>query len=98
MLIGDKYKIESDSMNVTVYEKGTSKSGRVYWRPIAYFGIVRNALEWLANMDVNLTGLKDLKTVADRQDEIIKIIRGLIPPDFIEVADTGEVDVEINEN
>jgi len=38
MLINDRYKIESDSLNVTLYQKGISKpNGNVYWRPIAYF-------------------------------------------------------------
>jgi len=78
MLIGKKYKIESDTYNVTLYEKGVSKvRGNTYWRPIAYFATVKNALEYLINLEVNQTGLKDLKTVSKKIDELIGLVRGL---------------------
>ena len=80
MLIGERYKVESDSLNVTLYRRGTSKKGGTYWRPIAYFATIKNALEHLINLEVNETGLKDLESVVKRQDEIIGMIKGLKIP------------------
>ena len=78
MLIGDKYKIESDSLNITLYRKGVSKAnGNTYWRPIAYFATVENALIGLADLAIAETGLKDFRTVVAKQTEIFQLIRGL---------------------
>ena len=78
MLIGDKYKIESDSLNVTLYQKGTSKAnGKVYWRPIDYFSCVENALKHLVDLEVAETGLKDFRTVVEKQKELYHLIKGL---------------------
>lgn len=74
MLIGNRFKIESDSLNVTLYELGKSKT---YWRPIAYFATVENALIGLADLAIAETGLKDFRTVVAKQTEIYQIIRGL---------------------
>lgn len=78
MLIGDKYKIESYSLNVTLYQKGISKpNGNVYWRPIAYFSSVANALDHLVDLEVAETGLKDFRAVVEKQKELYQLIRGL---------------------
>ena len=78
MLIGEKYKIESDSLNVTLYQKGTSRnSGKVYWRPIAYFSCVENALDHLVDLEVMETGLKDFRAVIEKQKELYQLIKGL---------------------
>ena len=78
MLIGDSYKIESDSLNVTLYEKKLSKNTRkVYWRPFAYFSTVKNALAHLVELGVNSTSLKDLKTVVEKQDELLALVKAL---------------------
>lgn len=80
MLVGKRYKVESDSQNVTLYERGTAKEGDTYWRPIAYFSTVKQALEGLVNLEVNEAGLKDLETVAKRQDEVIGMVKALKLP------------------
>ena len=77
MDLGDKYKIESDSMNITVYEKNISKSDNVYWRPIAFFSKSEQALTFIADLEVRKTGFKDLKSVAEKQDEIYRLISSL---------------------
>lgn len=78
MLIGDKYKIESDSLNVTLFQKGTSKNnGKVYWRPIAYFSSFKNALDHLVDLEVMKTGLKDYRAVVEKQKELYQLIRSL---------------------
>ena len=78
MLIGDRYKVESDSLNITLYKKGISKTnGNTYWRPIAYFTTVENALVHLVDLEVAETGLKDFRTVVERQKELYQLVRGL---------------------
>ncbi len=74
MLIGDRYKIEADNLNVTLYQQGKSKT---YWRPVAYFATVENALIGLADLAIAETGLKDFRAVVAKQNEIYQLIKGL---------------------
>jgi len=79
MLIGRKYKLESDTLNVTLScrqkpRKGSKVKG---WRPIAYFANCQNALKHLVNLEVMDTGLTDLKTVVEKVDELHRLIDGL---------------------
>jgi hypothetical protein len=77
MLIGNKYKVESDSLNVTLFQKGVSKSNEVYWRPIGYFSSLENALDHLVDLEVMETELKDLRAVVEKQKELCQLIKGL---------------------
>ncbi len=78
MLIGDKYKIESDSLNVTLYEKAKSKKpGVTTWRAIAFFSSPKNALHHLVDMQVMETGLKDLRAVVEKQNELYQLVNSL---------------------
>ena len=78
MLIGHDYKIESDSLNVTLYQRQTSKkSGKEYWKSIGSFSNPKEALYFLSNLKVKESGMKDLETVVKRQDEIKKMILSL---------------------
>ena len=78
MLIGKKYKVESDALNVTLYKRGASKkTGKEYFRPIAYFSSCKNALKYLIDLEVAETGLVDLRAVVEKQDELYKLIDGL---------------------
>lgn len=77
MLIGDKYKIESDSLNVTLYERAKSKTAVTGWRSIAFFSSPQNALEHLVDLEVAETGLKDLKTVVEKQNELYTLVKQL---------------------
>ena len=62
MLIGDKYKIESDSLNVTLYKPvKVKKSDSIRWQPIAYFSSFENALKHLVDLEVMETGLSAAK-------------------------------------
>ena len=72
MLIGDKYKIEADSLNITLYQ-----AGKNYWRPIAYFSTVENALIHMADLELASTELKDFRSVVAKQNEIYQLIQGL---------------------
>ena len=78
MLIGDRYKIEGDALNITLYQKGISKTnGNTYWRPIAYFSTVENALVHLVDLEVAEIGLKDFRIVVEKQKELYQLVRGL---------------------
>ena len=78
MLIGDKYKIESDSLNVTLFEKKKSKkSGVTTWRAIAFFSNHQNALRHLVDLKVKETGLKDFRAVVEKQEELYRLINSL---------------------
>ncbi len=78
MLIGKEYRIESDSMNITLYERKINKKTREeYWYALGYFATVQGALHELVNLKVRETGLKDLKTVVKKQDELYHLIESL---------------------
>jgi hypothetical protein len=78
MLIGDKYRILSDSLNITLYEKAKSKKpGATTWRAIAFFSNPKDALKHLINLKVMETELKDLETVCKRIDELYRLVETL---------------------
>jgi len=78
MLIGENYKIESDSLNVTLYHKTIpKKTGKVRWREVAYFSSPQNALDYLVKQGVMETGMTDLQTVYDKIAELERLIRTL---------------------
>jgi len=78
MLIGDSYKIESDSLNVTLYKPvKVKKTGGIRWQPIAYFSSFENAFDHLVDLEVMETGLKDTRAVVEKQKELYQLIRGM---------------------
>jgi len=78
MNLGTKYKIESDTMNVTVSQKQTKKKDKSeYWRAIGYFANIHNALKFIADLEVSETGMGDFKAVIKKQEEIYKLIDSL---------------------
>lgn len=88
MLIGKDYKLESDTLNITLFKravilgtgrgkKGMRAVGETYWRPIAFFSSPQNALDYLVNNEICATGLKDLKTVVDKIKELHELIVSL---------------------
>ncbi len=78
MLIGNKYKIESDSLNVTVYKTvQVKKTGGIRWQPIAYFSTLSSALDYFVDQELAGTGLKDFQTVVEKQKELYQLIRSL---------------------
>jgi len=80
--IGDKYKIESDELNVALYEKYISKEGKnkgkPQWKPVSYHGNVESALKSLVDKEINGTGLRDIKTVVTKVEELKKLISEVI--------------------
>lgn len=78
MEIGKKYKIESDSLNITLFKRGVSKKDKKEsWRVIGYFSSVKNALKALADLKIKESELKDLKSIIKKQEEIYRLIEGL---------------------
>ncbi len=76
MLIGDKYKVESDALNVTLYKLvKVKKTGATNWKPIAYFSSLSNALDHLVDLEVMETGLKDFRAVVEKQKELHQLIK-----------------------
>jgi hypothetical protein len=87
MNLGKNYKLESDTLNVTLLERRvvkreTSRSklgiGEEYWKPIAYFSSLRNALTYLMDREVCKTGLKDVKEILDKLNEVETVIRNAV--------------------
>ena len=75
MNIGKKWKIESDELNVTLYECHKSRrTGHEYWRPHSYYSSVTNALKGLVNININRSGLRDLETVSQKIEELYRLI------------------------
>ena len=64
MLIGDKWKIEADEMNVILSSRYISKKkGTEVWRVRGYYSSPQEALHALIRQKVRDTELKDLKTI-----------------------------------
>lgn len=80
MLIGKNWKIESNELNITLYERRESKKeGREYWRVHSYYSSVASALKGLVNIDVNHTDLKDLEAVNQKIEELHRLIEKISP-------------------
>ena len=78
MKIGKNYKVESDSMNVTLYKKEmTRKTGTIRWRAIAFFSTPQNALDFLVDLEVKETGMKDRAAVVRKQSQLYELINSL---------------------
>jgi len=73
-----KYKIESDSLNVTLSKKGKNrKTGTETWKICGYFSSPKFALNHLVNLEVMETGMADITTVVQKIEELRKLIQGL---------------------
>lgn len=86
MQIGEKYRIESDDLNVTLYCRMNPRKNRsglsAGWRAIGFFSNVKDALKHLVNLEVMETGMKDLETVVKKQEELFHLIKSLeMPPE-----------------
>ena len=79
MLIGEGYKVESDSMNVTLSHKVKRKSKKTgdaydFWQVVGYYSTPADALYGLVDQIVRDTELKDLKTVVSKISELYSMI------------------------
>ena len=79
MLLGTKYKIESDDLNVILSKKRISKeTGGEYWESLRFYKNIHNAREDFIDLEINHTGLKDLDTICQKVDELKKMINKVV--------------------
>ncbi len=79
ILIGTKYKLEADSMNIILSKKKRrirKDTKEVYedWAIMGYFATVKGALHELVNQGVRDTALKDLKSISGKIDGLYDLI------------------------
>ena len=79
MIVG-KYSIESDALNVTVYEisevkdKDRKKIGTETKKAVWYFSTMHQAYKFIVDREVRITGLTDLNTVMEKINELFNYI------------------------
>ena len=76
MKINEKYSIESDVLNVTVYEhsivkeKGSESFGKEVKKPVGYLTTIDQAFKFLIDREVKGTGMKELNTIMNKITEL----------------------------
>jgi len=83
MVIGENYRIESDSLNVILYKRHTTKKDGDDWDTIGYYATPQNALKDMVNDGIRGTGMKDFETVVNKIAELYKLIDEL-PPESLQ--------------
>jgi len=74
MLIGNNWKIEADSLNITLYKKNAKPRAKILWRAEGHYATIGGALKGLVNQGIRDTELTDLKTISDKIDELYALI------------------------
>ncbi len=82
MLIGKRWKIESDELNITIFKKHTvrakpDKPAHDIWKVSGYYSTIKNALIGLVDQGLRDSDLADLKTISKKQDELYQLIKEL---------------------
>lgn len=93
MYINDKYKIESDPLNVILFQKIEPKPKKKDeteedepleentkepgWRPIGYYSNIKKALYGLIEHEINGTGFKEVQDIVDKIEELKQLILSL---------------------
>ena len=76
MKINEKYSIESDVLNVTVYEHSIVKEeesenfGKKVKKPVGYLTTIDQAFKFLIDREVKGTGMKELNTIMNKITEL----------------------------
>lgn len=76
MRLNEKYKIESiDERCLALKERiHSNKHGRYTYKNVAYFGNIQEALKYLIKKEINCTGLKNLKVINAKIEELKEYI------------------------
>ena len=79
MLIDNNWKIESDTLNVTLLKRKSlpAKNGTPAhdnWKVQGYYLNVENALHAMVDLRINDTGLTDLKVIVEAIEEVHNLI------------------------
>ncbi len=92
MNIGKKYKIESDALNVVLFEREVTKKGKHIgkenWRPVGYYSSLLNALDGLINKEINETGLKVPTEVLSKVEQLSHDIHQALQPEIVTACKT----------
>lgn len=76
MRINEKYSIESDVLNVTVYEHSVVKEkesknfGKEVKRAVGYLATIDQAFKFLIDREVKGTGMEDFNTIINKIEEL----------------------------
>lgn len=76
MRINEKYSIESDVLNVTVYEHSVVKEkesknfGKEVKRAVGYLTTIDQAFKFLIDREVKGTGMEDFNTIMNKIEEL----------------------------
>ena len=76
MKINEKYSIESDVLNVTVYEHSIVKEeesenfGKEVKKPVGYLTTIDQAFKFLIDREVKGTGMKELNMIMNKITEL----------------------------
>ena len=76
MRINKKYSIESDVLNVTVYEhsivkeKGSENFGKEVKKAVGYLTTIDQAFKFLVDREVKGTGMEDFNTIMNKIAEL----------------------------
>ena len=69
MKINEKYSIESNELNVIVYEHITVKDKEVK-KPVGYLSTINQAFKFLIDREVKGCGMKDFKIIMNKIEEL----------------------------
>ena len=76
MKINEKYSIESDVLNVTVYEhsivkkRGNENFGKEVKKAVGYLTTIDQAFKFLIDREVKGTGMEDFNTIMNKIAEL----------------------------
>ena len=76
MRINEKYSIESDALNVTIYEysivkeKDSKNFGKEVKRAVGYLTTIDQAFKFLIDREVKGTGMEDFNTIMNKIEEL----------------------------
>ena len=76
MEINNRYRIESDSLNITLLERSKNKDGGESdnYTAEGHFFSVGEALKYLVTNEIKGTGMKDFKIIAAKIEELEELI------------------------
>jgi hypothetical protein len=81
MIINENYKVETDSLNCTLFFRADGKKN---WIPVGYYSDPHYCLEKLVKLEINGTGLPDFKTICKKIDKLTAFIKTIkVLPDAV---------------
>ena len=76
MKLSEKYKIKSDELNITLYEKyeGRDKNGKrngtFKWKPVGYYPNIESLFKSLVDKEINETTMKSFEDIIEKIAEL----------------------------